>query len=166
MGFIDDKYDVDIRELISKIEEYFKNDSENDNDEISDSKEDIINSENSKKSSNNSSYELIEANDLFADYMSSRKFDFYGYIKNRYKNLNFDGGGGTSGGDLKKVGKNRYLVEATCGASISERQSVEINLNFLINIKTKKVTLIKCKVIKNTLPLNFFERLIDNLRWR
>lgn len=163
---IDDKYDKDIKELISKIEEYFKNDIKNDNDEISDSKEDIINIKKSKMSSNNSSYELIKANDLFADYMSSRKFDFFEYIKNRYKNLNFDGAGCTSGGDLKKVGKNRYLVEATCGASISESQSVEINLKFLINIKTKKVTLNKSKVIKNTLPLNFFERLIDNLRWR
>lgn len=161
---IDDDYDKDIKELISKIDEYFKNVDENDNDGISDNEEDIINDDYLEKKTSDSNYELFEAENLFDTYISSNQFDFYEYVKKRYPGMNFDGGGGTSGGDLKKVGKHKYLSEASCGASISENQSVEINLFFFINTKSKKVTLAKSKVVRNTLPLSRFQKLIDRIK--
>lgn len=161
---IDNSYDEDIKELISRIDKYFKNDIDKDNDGDIEKEEDTTNDNYLEKKKNDASYELLEAENLFNIYMSNNKFDFLEYIKNRYKKLEFDGWGCTTGGDLKKVGRHKYLLVVNCGASNSDDYSVEFDLDFLINTKTKKITLVKTRVIKNTLPLNRYQKIIDRLK--
>ena len=71
--------------------------------------------------------------------------------------------GGSTSGPPEKIKKNKYRAILECGGSISEKQYVKIKIYLIIDIKKKKVKLVRKKVIENTLPISNMRKLIEKI---
>lgn len=138
-NIINEKYETTIKELIVKIEEYFKSDIKP-----------IMKTDLKKTMSEN--IQEKEAQRLLDDYLKINPLQRK--IENKYKYIKFNGGGGTQI-SFKKISKNKYYAILEEGQGVTEKYIITIQYHFIINIKTKKVILKKEKVIENTLPKRY-----------
>lgn len=136
---INPKYENAIKELLEKVEEYFKTDSESDT-EIGSEK--IISENEDEK----------EAHKLLNEYLKINPL--YTKIQDKYNYIKFSGG---SGGiiSFKMISKNKYYVILEDKHGITEKYNIIIQFHFIINIKSKKVILKKEEVIENTIPKKY-----------
>ena len=136
---INEKYEETIKILIEKMDDYFKNDNK------SIKKDDLKNkiTENEQEKA---------AQRLLDDYL--RINPLHTKIEKKYKHIKFKGG---SGGPIsfKKISKNKYYAIIEDSQGVTEKYSITIQYHFIINIKSKKVTLKKEKIIKDTIPKKY-----------
>ena len=75
-------------------------------------------------------------------------------IEKKYKHIKFSGG---SGGTIsfKKISKYEYYAILEDSQGITEKYNITIQYHFIVNIKKKKVSLKKEKIIENTIPKKY-----------
>ena len=84
------------------------------------------------------------------------------YTKKRYKNLEFNSGGG---GQLsfKKIRKHIYYVIIERTDSMSEKYSITIDYHIIINILKNEVKLKKRQIVSNTLPVSKISKFLQKI---
>ena len=146
---INPEYEENFSLLIDKLKKYFEN-----NKQLSE-----INYE-----KNTIDASLLEneqkAHKLLEEWLNKNKL--FEYTKNKYKKIQFQGGGG---GPLsfKDIGNGKYYVIISQSDSLSQDYSVTINFHIIIDINKNKVKLKKRQIISNTLPISKVTKIIEKI---
>ena len=146
---INPEYEDNFNFLIEELKKYFENNKQLS--EINDEKNEIDNIilENEQK-----------AHELLNEWI--KKNNLCNYIRNKYKKIQFQGGGG---GPLsfKDIGNGKYYVIISQSDSLSQDYSVTINFHIIIDINKNKVKLKKRQIISNTLPISKVTKIIEKI---
>lgn len=144
---INAEFNNDIINLLNHIKEYFLNNYPEKYEEIEKNK-------------------FIEADDkLIAEQLLNKWLEdnkMFEYTKKRYKNLEFNSGGG---GQLsfKKIRKHIYYVIVERTDSMSEKYSLTIDYHIIINTLKNEVKLKKRQIVSNTLPVSKISKVLQKI---